>query len=256
LIDAVEMDAAVDFVLTRARERKPASVSALAVHGVMTGVQSQEQRTRINQMDLVVPDGQPVRWALNLVHGMKLKERVFGPDLMLALCDAAARDGLPIFLYGSSEETLAALETKLAARFPGLSVAGRRASRFGTLDDAAKKEVATEVRASGAALCFVGLGCPRQETFCWAMRDLIGVPVLAVGAAFDFNADRAPLAPRWMQRWGLQWLHRLAGDPRRLWRRYLLLSPAYLVLLGAQRSGIWRPEASLAGEADARLIPG
>jgi exopolysaccharide biosynthesis WecB/TagA/CpsF family protein len=260
LIDAIEMDDAVGRVLERARAAEPYSVSALAVHGVMTGVESAAQRARLNEMDMVVPDGQPVRWALNLLYRTELKERVFGPILMLELCEVAAREGLPIYLYGSTQETLAALEEKLTARFPGLPIAGGRPSQFGELDRATKEEVAAEIRDSGAAMCFVGLGCPRQETFCWAMRDLVGVPVLAVGAAFDFNADLARQAPAWMQRHGLQWLHRLAGDPRRLWRRYLLLNPAYVALLAGQRLGIWRPAATadrnLAGDPVSAPTPG
>jgi exopolysaccharide biosynthesis WecB/TagA/CpsF family protein len=260
MFDAVEMDEAVERVLARARANQPCSVSALAVHGVMTGVESEVHRARLNQMDLVVPDGQPVRWALNLLYRAGLEERVFGPILMLELCEVAAREGLSIYLYGSTPETLAELERKLAARFPGLRIAGSRPSRFATLDREAKEEIAAEIRNSGASMCFVGLGCPRQETFCWAMRDLVGVPVLAVGAAFDFNADLARQAPAWMQRHGLQWLHRLAGDPRRLWRRYLLLNPAYVGLLTGQALRLWRPRAStdprLAGDPAIAPTPG
>jgi exopolysaccharide biosynthesis WecB/TagA/CpsF family protein len=260
LIDAIEMDEAVGRVLERARGGQPYSISALAVHGVMTGVGDEAHRARLNQMDMVVPDGQPVRWALNLLYRAGLEERVFGPILMLELCEAAAREELPIYLYGSTPETLAELERKLTARFPGLEIAGHRPSRFGTLDREAKEKVAAEIKDSGAAMCFVGLGCPRQETFCWAMRDLVGVPVLAVGAAFDFNADLARQAPAWMQRHGLQWLHRLAGDPRRLWRRYLLLNPAYVALLAGQALRLWRPRPSadpaVAGDPAATPTPG
>jgi hypothetical protein len=260
LIDAVEMDEAVACVLDRVRAREPYSVSALAVHGVMTGVESETHRARLNQMDMVVADGQPVRWALNLLYRSGLEERVFGPNLMLELCEVAAREDLSIFLYGSTPVTLAALQEKLTARFPGLRIVGRRPSRFGELDREAKEGIAAEIRDSGASMCFVGLGCPRQETFCWAMRDLIGVPVLAVGAAFDFNAELARQAPAWMQRHGLQWLHRLAGDPRRLWRRYLLLNPAYVALLTAQALRLWRPRANvdpvLAGDPGSAPTPG
>ena len=259
-VDAIEMDEAVERVLTHARAGSPLSVTALAVHGVMIGVGNKQHAARLNEIDLVVADGQPVRWALNLLYRSGLVERVFGPVLMLELCESAAREGLPIYLYGSTPETLAALESKLSARFQGLQISGRQPSRFGTLDRAAKEEVAAGIRESGAAICFVGLGCPRQETFCWAMRDLIGAPVLAVGAAFDFNADLARQAPMWMQRHGLQWLHRLAGDPRRLWRRYLLLNPAYLALLAAQALRIWKPGASpapkLAGNPNNASTPG
>ena len=105
-VAAVDLEAAAERVLAAARERRPLAVSALAVHGVMTGVLDAEHRHRLNHLDLVVPDGQPVRWALNLLHRCRLPERVYGPDLMLAVCGRAAAEGLPVFLYGSSGEVL------------------------------------------------------------------------------------------------------------------------------------------------------
>lgn len=236
-IDATTYDDVVERVLDAAREQRGLSVSATAVHGVMEGVHDARHAARLNAFDVLTPDGQPVRWALNWLHGAKLRDRVYGPELMLRVCAAAARDGLPIHLYGSTPEVLAPLTERLTSRFPGLEVAGSAPSAFGTLDAAARAEVAEQIRASGARIVFVGLGCPRQEIFTWAMRDQIGLPLLAVGAAFDFHAGLATEAPAWMQRHGLQWLHRLAGDPRRLWRRYLLLNPEYAWRVLRQRFG-------------------
>jgi exopolysaccharide biosynthesis WecB/TagA/CpsF family protein len=143
---------------------------------------------------------------------------------MLRCCARAAEEGFPIYLYGSTRDVLVPLKRRLEQRFPGLKVAGTSESRFGMIGPGAQEEIAAQIRASGAKLVFVGLGCPRQEIFTWAMRDQVSLPMLAVGAAFDFHAGLATEAPTWMQRWGLQWVHRLAGDPRRLWRRYLLLN--------------------------------
>lgn len=232
---------AVTEVIRAAEQNAPLAVSALAVHGVMTGVLDQQHRHRLNGLDLVVPDGQPVRWALNLLYRSDLRERVYGPRLMLEVCTAAAGAGIPIFLYGSTPEVLQPLQEQLVERFPGLQIVGATPSRFGELDAKAMDEVAGEIRASGARIVFVGLGCPRQEEFVWAMRDRLGIPALAVGAAFDFHAGRAEEAPEWMQRQGLQWLHRLVRDPRRLWRRYLLLNPLYLALLAGQKLRLYRP---------------
>lgn len=235
LVDATTYDEVVERVFDAARDARGLSVSATAVHGVMEGVHDPEHAARLNAFDILTPDGQPVRWALNWLHGTKLRERVYGPELMLRCCERAAELGFPIYLYGSTKEVLDPLRTNLEHRFPGLRIAGSSPSRFRPVDMDEQEQIAEEIRGSGARLVFVGLGCPRQETFVWAMRDRVSLPTLAVGAAFDFHAGLAKEAPAWMQRHGLQWLHRLARSPRRLWRRYVLLNPEYVARVIAQR---------------------
>lgn len=242
LVDAVDYGAAVHKVVAAARERRGFAVTALAVHGIMTGVQDPEHRYRLNQFDLVTPDGQPVRWALNLLHGTHLADRVYGPTLALAVCAAAADEGLPVYFYGSRQEVLDRLVQNLTARFPGLIVAGAEPSKFRRTTPEEKSEIARRIRASGARIAFVGLGCPRQEIFAYEYRNLLGMPVLAVGAAFDYHAGLLDEPPAWMQRSGLQWFYRLVQEPARLWRRYLLLNPAFLTLLALQALHLWRPE--------------
>jgi exopolysaccharide biosynthesis WecB/TagA/CpsF family protein len=241
-VDAVDYAAAVGRVLAAARERRPLAVSALAVHGVMTGVLDRAHRHRLNRFDLLVPDGQPVRWALNGLYRARLPDRVYGPNLMLRLCEAAAAEGLPVYLYGGTQEMLEALGANLRSRFPGLGIAGARASRFRRLSEAEQDEVVAAIRGSRAALVFVGLGCPRQEVWAYELREALSVPLIAVGAAFAFHAGRLPQAPPALQRRGLEWLYRLAQEPRRLWRRYLLLNPLYLALLSLQAVGLYRPD--------------
>jgi exopolysaccharide biosynthesis WecB/TagA/CpsF family protein len=254
LVDAVDYEAAVDKIAAAARDRRPFAVSALAVHGVMTGVQDDGHRYRLNRLDLVVPDGQPVRWALNALHGTALAERVYGPQLMLETCARAARDGLPVFLFGGTEELLAALADRLRAKFPALRIAGTRASKFRQLDPGEVGELVAAIRGSGAAITFVGLGCPRQEVFAYEVRDALAMPVIAVGAAFNFHAGLLPQAPRVLQDHGLEWLFRLVSEPRRLWRRYLLLNPAYAGLLALQLARLRRfdPASATAPTADLR----
>lgn len=235
MVDATTYDEVVDRVFEAARLGQGLSVSATAVHGVMEGVHDPAHAARLNAFDVLTPDGQPVRWALNWLHGTKLRDRVYGPELMLRCCARAAAEGFPIYLYGSTSETLKPLKANLERRFPGLRVTGMSQSRFGKIGLEAQEEIASQIRASGAKLVFVGLGCPRQEIFVWAMRDPVSLPMLAVGAAFDFHAGMAIEAPAWMQRWGLQWLHRFGGNPRRLWRRYLLLNPEYAWRVVRQR---------------------
>jgi N-acetylglucosaminyldiphosphoundecaprenol N-acetyl-beta-D-mannosaminyltransferase len=240
LVDATDYAAATDAVIAAAREGRPFALTALAVHGVMTGVQDDAHGARLNSFDLVTPDGQPVRWALNLLHHAGLTDRVYGPTLTLRVLDRAAAEGLPVYLYGSTDETLDRLVAELARSHPALKIAGREASKFRAAHPGEDVEIAERIRASGARIVLVGLGCPRQEIFAYAMRPLLPMPLLAVGAAFDYHAGQLRRPPAWMQRYGLEWLWRLGLEPGRLWRRYLLLNPAYLARLAAQRSGLWK----------------
>ncbi|MGV3483062.1 MAG: WecB/TagA/CpsF family glycosyltransferase [Planctomycetaceae bacterium] len=216
------------------------AVTALAVHGVMTGVLDREHNYRLNQFDLVCPDGQPVRWALRHLHGCRLRDRVYGPELTLRVCQQAAKEGVGVFLFGTTDELLNEFHARLTERFEGLRVVGQRASRFRQLSEAERDELAEEINASGAGICFVGLGCPRQEVFAFEMRDRVRMPLIAVGAAFAFHAGQLEQAPAWMQRNGLEWLFRLTREPKRLWRRYLYLNPAFVGLLALQRLGIYK----------------
>lgn len=234
-IDAVDYEAAVERIINSAAAAQPMAISALAVHGVMTGVQDDEHRFRLNDFDLVVPDGQPVRWALHWLHRVRLPDRVYGPNLMLKTCQRAAQDGLPIFLFGGTQELLDKLSGNLREQFPKLEIAGARASKFRRLAPDERDETVAAIRASGAAITFVGLGCPRQEVWTYEFRHALSMPVLAVGAAFNFHAGLLPQAPPFMQRRGLEWVYRLSKEPRRLWKRYVLLNPAYLALLLLQK---------------------
>jgi exopolysaccharide biosynthesis WecB/TagA/CpsF family protein len=254
LVDAVDYEAVVDRVIASARARQPLAVSALAVHGVMTGVLDETHRYRLNHLDLVVPDGQPVRWALNLLHRARLSERVYGPTLTLKICERAAAEGLPIYLYGSRQEVLDALQARLCQRFPELRIAGARPSFFRQLSVEEQEAAARSIEASGAAITFVGLGCPRQEVWAYEHRTLLNMPTIAVGAAFDFHAGLLPQAPPRLQRVGLEWAYRLSQEPGRLWRRYVLLNPLYLGLLALQLLGVNRfdPDAAVRPETALR----
>jgi exopolysaccharide biosynthesis WecB/TagA/CpsF family protein len=153
---------------------------------------------------------------------------------MLKVCAAAERDELPIYLYGSTPSVLGRLERSMREQFPDLKIAGIEPSKFRTLSRDEATEVSDRILASGARITFVGLGCPRQEVWAYEYRDALSMPILAVGAAFDFHAGTLSQAPRWMQDRGLEWLFRLQREPGRLWRRYLLLNPWYVGLIASQ----------------------
>ncbi|MEH1164816.1 WecB/TagA/CpsF family glycosyltransferase [Micromonospora sp. CPCC 205539] len=240
LVDATDYASATDAVVTAAHERRPLALTALAVHGVMTGVLDPAHNARLNSFDVVTPDGQPVRWALNLLHRAGLTDRVYGPTLTLHVLARFADEGLPVYLYGSTDETLAKLIPALERMFPALKIAGVEASKFRAVQPGEDAEIADRIRASGARLVLVGLGCPRQEVFTYAMRPLLDMPLMAVGAAFDYHAGLLRQPPPWMQRAGLEWFWRLGLEPKRLWRRYVILNPAYLTRLAGQKTGLWK----------------
>lgn len=245
-VNAVNYRAAVNRIIDGARLQHPMAVSALAVHGLMTGVLDREHRYRLNRFELIVPDGHPVRWGLNMIHRTRLPDRVYGPNLMLEVCRTAAEAGIPIFLFGGSQQLLDELEARLVEKFPGLIVAGTRASKFRTISPEEREELVQEIRGSGAKITFVGLGCPRQEVFAHEMKDRLSMPLLAVGAAFNFHAGQLDQAPKWMQDRGLEWFFRLCKEPRRLWRRYVFLNPLYLSLLTLQWARLYEldPESA------------
>ena len=233
-INAVDYAVAVQAIIEAAREKRHFGVSALAVHGVMTGVLDRRHCYRLNQLEMLVPDGQPVRWGLNWLHRVGLRERVYGPTLTLKVCEAAATAGLPIFLFGGQAATLARLANRIRELYPAIHIAGTCPSKFRTLSSHERDELIAMIQSSGAALTFVGIGCPRQEVWAFEFRKRLAMPVLAVGAAFAFHAGEQPQAPAWMQARGLEWLFRMACEPTRLWKRYVLLNPAYLSLLALQ----------------------
>lgn len=251
-ISVVDYEGAAAKVVEAAQARRPLAVTALAVHGVMTGVLDPEHRYRLNRFGLVVPDGQPVRWALRWLHGEILPDRVTGPQLTVTVFGRAADLGLSIFLFGSRAEVLKAMHARLALEFPDLRIAGAEPSAFRQLSESENRELEERIRASGADIVLVGLGCPRQEVFAYEHSEALSRPTIAVGAAYDYYAGGLSRAPQWVQSAGLEWVVRLMQEPRRLWKRYLLLNPYYLMLLARQKLGLLRPEAERAPSRELR----
>jgi exopolysaccharide biosynthesis WecB/TagA/CpsF family protein len=254
-VSAVDYELALRRILECAKAGRRCTMSARAVHGVMTGVLDSAHRYRLNHLDLVTPDGQPVRWALNQLHGTRLRDTVCGPVLTGMLCAEAARQCIPVYFYGSTASTLEKLRANLLKNFPGLILAGMEPSRFRKLTEEEWQETAARIRDSKAGILFVGLGCPRQEVFAYEMGQLLSMPILAVGAAFDYHAGLLKETPQFLQRIGLMWFHRFLQEPRRLWRRYLFTNPQFMALFFAQWLHFWKPDLENATEpgADVRF---
>ncbi len=215
-------------------EKRPAIVTALPVHGIVTASRDLSLRTVINSFEMVVPDGQPVRWALNHLHKTNLQDRVYGPELMLRLCRQAAEDGVGIYLYGSYPHVIEKLRENLNNLFSDLKIVGSESPPFRSLTLEEERSVVQRINASGAGLIFIGLGCPRQDLFAFAQRERINGVQVCVGAAFDFHSGNKKMAPKWMQQRGLEWLFRLFQEPGRLWKRYFYTNSLFLLGLCSQ----------------------
>ena len=213
----------------RRRSGSPAIVSLHAVHAIVESIRDPELLAKVNRFDAVLPDGQPVRWALNHLHGVGLRERVYGPELMLRLCARAADDGIPIYLYGSTPDVIELLQQKLLAR---VSRAARSPAPNRRLfaHSRRRKTKASCAGSTRAALesCLSAWVAPSRTTLPPITPAAFSPVQVCVGAAFDFHAGTKPMAPAWMQRHGLEWVYRLSREPRRLWRRYLQTNSIFL----------------------------
>lgn len=220
--------------------RQAKYVCVTPAHAVMACWDDPELRPIYNNSGLTTPDGMAIVWLLHW-SGYRQVERVYGPDLLLAACEKSIQAGWRHYFYGGAPGVAEALAHRLEQKFPGLKVAGMESPPFGDLTAEQDEAACARIRQSGADIVWVGLGSPKQEAWMASHVDRVGAPVLVgVGAAFDFLSGRKPQAPRWIQRSGLEWLFRLLSEPGRLWKRYLLGYPRFVVLVLLQRLGLIR----------------
>jgi N-acetylglucosaminyldiphosphoundecaprenol N-acetyl-beta-D-mannosaminyltransferase len=236
-VSAINMGMALAAIDRWIADRAPTYVCATTVHGIMESQFSEELRQIHNNAGLVTPDGMPLVW-LTRLQGYAHVQRVYGPDLMLALCTHSVPQGYRHHFYGGADGVAQELARALIKRFPGLQVAGASTPPFRPLTDAEDERVVAEINATRPDIVWVGLGAPKQEYWMAAHVGRVTAPVLiGVGAAFDFHTGRKKQAPRWMQRNGLEWLYRLASEPRRLWKRYLVYNTLFVGHVILQISG-------------------
>ncbi len=238
-IDALSWGETLVRIAGWARARESRYVCICNVHSVMTARNDSEFKRILNMADMATPDGMPVAWMLSK-QGFVEQERINGPDLMWKYCALAARGGDGVYLYGSTNETLKVLTSKLKNEFPDLSISGSYSPPFRTLSEAEDEEIIKSINSSGAGVVFVSLGCPKQEKWMEAHRNRIHAVMIGVGAAFDYHAGTLKRAPLWMQKSGLEWFHRLCSEPRRLWKRYLVTNTLFIIGAGIQLMHIWR----------------
>ena len=227
-IDVVSWEEALVRLRNWVARRESRYVCICNVHSVVTASQDEEFRRVVNESDMATPDGAPIAWMLRQL-GFIGQERINGPDLMWKYFEGATCTE-PIFFYGGTEATLAILHDRLSIFFPNLKIAGMISPPFRRLSTAEDAVMVERINASGAGIVFVGLGCPKQEKWMASHRGRINAVMVGVGAAFDYHAGTIQRAPLWMQRNGLEWLHRLCSEPRRLWKRYLITNILFIAL--------------------------
>ena len=240
-VDQVEHAEAVESIIAWVTQM-PASarvVCAANAHMALLAHDDPAFGEILSRADLVAPDGVPIVWALRGM-GLKQRRRVRAtPDLVVDLLARCEARGLRVGLYGGTRETLPACRSALAGYFPSLKITYAWDPPFRPLTDAEDAAAVSALRAAGVQLLLVGLGCPKQERWMDAHRDLVPCVMVGVGAAFDLLAGRTSEAPPWMRERGLEWAHRLAEEPRRLGRRYVIGNPRFLLLLVLQLAGRW-----------------
>lgn len=228
-VNALTLDAAVARIARWVDAAQPAVVCFTNAHSLVTAHRDAHLARALADANLCLPDGAPVAWMAARLLG-RPQPRVPGPDLMEAYLSDAARRGEPVFLYGGSPQGLQALQSRLAQACPGLVIAGACSPPFRPLTPEEDDEITRCINDSGAKTVWVGLGCPKQELWMHEHRSKVRAVMLGVGAAFDFHAGTVARAPAWMHGAGLEWLHRLSREPRRLWRRYLVTNSLFIGL--------------------------
>lgn len=213
-------------------------VAVTDMHSVMEAQYDDGFKSMLSSADLVVPDGFSLVW-MGRRKGFALRSRVCGPELMAAFCEQTAQKGYRHFFYGGAPGVAEELGARFAVRFPGLIVAGTDCPPFRPLTPEEDREIVAAIERSRADVVWVGLGAPKQERWMFGHRPQLRIPVLiGVGAAFDFHTGRVPRAPVWMRDHGFEWLFRLAMEPRRLWKRYLVYGSQFVMLATLEMLGL------------------
>ena len=239
-VSVINLDTAAAAIDRALASRTKGYVCVTGVHGVSEAQSDAGFRDILNGAFLNTPDGMPMVW-MGRLRGFATIDRVYGPDLMLRLCELAQERGYSQFFYGGAPGVADELKARLQARFPGLRIVGTYCPPFRPLTPAEEGELAEQVRAARPDIFWVGLSTPKQEKFLashWQALD--ATLFFGVGAAFDFHAGRVRQAPRWVQRSGLEWLFRLGCEPGRLWKRYLKNNPLFVFRAALQLSGLRR----------------
>jgi N-acetylglucosaminyldiphosphoundecaprenol N-acetyl-beta-D-mannosaminyltransferase len=237
-VSPVNLDSATQSILDFSERKICSYVCVTGVHGVMEAQRNDRFREILNDAFLNVPDGMPMSW-VGWLQGHRKMDRVYGPDLMLRVSDEGRTKGVRHFYYGGNDGVAELLREKMSMRFPGILVVGTYTPPFRELNEEERCYLIQLLDEVKPDIVWIGLSTPKQERFAASHAGILNAKLLiAVGAAFDFHAGLISQAPRWMQRSGLEWLYRLAMEPRRLWKRYLINNPVFVFKIFCQITGL------------------
>ncbi len=237
-VSALSLEQATDFVVAARGQKHLGYISHATAYGVNAARSDSGFRSALNGSVRTHPDGMPLVW-LGRWHGHSATTRVYGPDLMAAVCDGGRSMGLRHFFFGGVPGVAGLLKTKLTERYPGLEVVGTYSPPFRELTPGEFARLQSQITATQPDIVWVGLSSPKQEFFMAQHAGQLDAGLLiGVGAAFDFHSGRVNQAPRWMQHNGLEWFFRLCTEPRRLWKRYAVGVPLFILRAAAQLTGL------------------
>lgn len=239
--DVVQHDSIIQKIAELVRRKNGGYVCFSTVHMVMESYDNPEFGAKVNAADLIVTDGMPIVWMQKL-QGAKTASRIRANDLMISLCDYAEKNNLKVGFYGGRQEVIDGILERAKRDFPRLQISYAFSPPFRPLTDEEDREITKRINESGTQILFMGLGCPKQENWMSAHKDILPAVMLGVGASFDFYAGNVKESPEWMGKLGLEWLFRLTQEPRRLWKRYLILNPRFMWLAGLQLIGLKKIE--------------
>jgi N-acetylglucosaminyldiphosphoundecaprenol N-acetyl-beta-D-mannosaminyltransferase len=224
---------AIEKVADLVKAGKGGYVCFSTVHMVMESHDNPEYGAKVNGADYIVTDGMPLVWMQKL-QGAGDASRVRANDLMIQLCEYAAANNLSVGFYGGKQEVIDAILERAKRELPNLEIPYAFSPPFRPLTDAEDAEITAEINRAKPDILFMGLGCPKQENWMAAHKDKLTTVMLGVGASFDFYAGNVKESPEWLGKLGLEWLYRLTQEPKRLWRRYLILNPRFMWLATLQ----------------------
>jgi len=225
--DVVDHRSAVERVDQLIENGSGGYVCFSTVHMVMEAHDSADFADKVNSADMIVPDGMPIVW-MQKAQGTTNTSRVRANDLMTLLCDHAETHGLKVGFYGGKPEVIESILERAGRDYPNLEIAYAYSPPFRPLTEAEDETITRDIAIAAPDILFMGLGCPKQENWMAAHKDKLKAVMLGVGASFDFFAGNVKESPDWLGRVGLEWLYRLSQEPRRLWRRYLILNPRFM----------------------------
>jgi N-acetylglucosaminyldiphosphoundecaprenol N-acetyl-beta-D-mannosaminyltransferase len=232
-VDLISIEESIKKIINWAKQNKSSYICLLNVHMFMEAYDNQNFTDLINNANLVLPDGKPIQIAQKIL-GENTSHHIRGYDLTLAVCDAASKKNLNIGFYGSSNKVLRNLKKNLYEKYPNIKINFLFSPPYRPLTIKEDNEIIKKINSSNISILFIGLGCPKQEKWMFTHINKINAVMFGVGAAFDFIGGNKKLAPKWAQKFALEWIFRLIEEPKRLYKRYLYNNPRFILLILVQ----------------------